>query len=406
MRALVVGAGFAGLSSAAELAAAGCEVRVLEARNRVGGRVWSRQLGSGAVIEMGAEFILPTNTVIRELVVELGLGLWDKGVRYGRREPRGGRPIPEGAPAEALATVKRALERDPERALVPVRPFLAELEIDAGAREYILARAEISAASAAEMIPAGDLPDLSPIDDHPSPGVAGGNQRIAIELANRLGDRVQLRTPVRRISWASPGGVTVATDGGELSAEAVVVAVPASVLGAIEFDPPLPGPHREALAAIRYGHAAKLFVPLSAPPEPRAVISIPERYWSWTATGEGGRPQRVLSAFAGSPGALERLAVAEGADRWLQSLRVSRPELDLEREQAILSTWSDDEWVGAAYSVSPGPDLGAAISAPCGPIAFAGEHTAGEFSGLMEGALRSGKAAARRLLATSEDPPR
>ena len=70
--------------------AAASEVVVLEARSRVGGRVWSERLPNGAVVEMGAEFILPGNTAIRELVDRFGLGLWDKGMRYGRRDPRGG----------------------------------------------------------------------------------------------------------------------------------------------------------------------------------------------------------------------------------------------------------------------------------------------------------------------------
>ena len=70
---------------------------MLEARDRVGGRVWSRQLDNGAVVEMGAEFILPGNTAIRELAGRLGLGLWDKGMRYGQREPRGGSASPRGA---------------------------------------------------------------------------------------------------------------------------------------------------------------------------------------------------------------------------------------------------------------------------------------------------------------------
>ena len=65
MRAAVVGAGLAGLAAAAELRRGGAEVVVLEARDRVGGRVWSRRLDNGAVVEMGAEFILPGNTVVR-----------------------------------------------------------------------------------------------------------------------------------------------------------------------------------------------------------------------------------------------------------------------------------------------------------------------------------------------------
>jgi monoamine oxidase len=104
---VVVGAGFAGLMAAHELARAGADVRVLEARARVGGRVFSREIEGGAVIEMGAEFILPGNTLIRKVASELGLGLWDKGVRYGRREPRGGPPVSRAALEAAVAAPAR-----------------------------------------------------------------------------------------------------------------------------------------------------------------------------------------------------------------------------------------------------------------------------------------------------------
>lgn len=400
MRAAVVGAGFAGLSAARRLSAGGWEVEVLEARDRVGGRVWSRQLESGAVIEMGAEFLLPGNTRIREVATELGLGLWDKGVRYGRREPRGGASFSDSRLAEALTLIERLIEREPDCALAPAKDLLAEIEIDPGARDYILARTEISAACSADLVPAGDLLGIAHVDGDPSPSIAGGNQRIALELARGLPQPVRLEEPVRRIAWQQPGRVRAATDTDVLEADAVVVAVPASVIGSIAFEPALPDERRRALSRVQYGQAAKLFVPLAAAPEIRAVMSIPERYWAWTETGPRDEPQRLVSAFAGSPAGLEGLAVADGPERWLDSLRELRPELDLEEDGIVLSTWADDEWVGAAYSVSPGPDLSAELAAPCGPIYFAGEHTAGDFSGLMEGALRSGEAAAESILAS------
>ena len=88
-RAAVIGAGLAGLAAADGLHRAGVEVVVLEARERVGGRVWSQRLPNGAIVEMGAEFILPGNTVVEATAERLGLGLWAKGMAYGRREPRG-----------------------------------------------------------------------------------------------------------------------------------------------------------------------------------------------------------------------------------------------------------------------------------------------------------------------------
>jgi hypothetical protein len=181
-------------------------------------------------------------------------------------------------------------------------------------------------------------------------------------------------------------------------ADVAVIAVPASVLHRIDFDPPLPDPLRDALGLVRYGHAAKLFVPLRAPAPPSAVMSVDERYWCWTATGDGGRPQPVVSAFAGSRPALDALRVDDGPGRWLDSLARLRDDLDPDGDGTLLSTWHDDPWVEAAYSTSPPPEVAAAVEHPVGPLAFAGEHTAGEHHALMEGAIRSGRRAARSLL--------
>jgi monoamine oxidase len=402
VRVAVVGAGFAGLWAAELCRREGHEVTVLEARERVGGRVHSRRLGNGAVVEMGAEFILPGNTVISELAAELGLGLWDKGMRYGRREPRGGPPVDDAALADALEQAEAALEANPEAAREPTDRFVAGLGLGPGAAEYLLARTEISAASSAALVPAGNLLGVAHIGDDPSPGIAGGNDRIAVELARGLGESVHLGAAARSIT-RSGGRIVVGTESGELAVDRVVVAVPAAVLDAIRFDPPLPEPLAGALAAVRYGHAAKLFVPLGDRPPLSAVMSVPERYWCWTASGDADGAQPVLSAFAGSAAALERLGVGSGPDRWLESLRRLRPDLDLKAGGAagepLLSTWDDDPWARAAYSVSAGGALAELLAAERGPVVFAGEHTAGEFAGLMEGALRSGREAARRICA-------
>ena len=398
MRAAVVGAGLAGLSAADELRRAGVEVIVLEARDRVGGRVWSRELENGAVVEMGAEFILPGNTAVRELAERFGLGLWDKGMRYGRREPRGGPPVRPDELAEAVEAIDCAVDRSPPE--LTARRLLEGLDIAPGAREAILARVEISSADSADRVVAGDLAGIAHIDDEPAPSIAGGNQRLARALAEALDPAVRLLSPVERIAW-SEGAVRLRAAGAELDADACVVAVPASVMDRIAFEPPLPDPLAEATAAVAYGHAAKLFVPLRAPTPPSAVMSVPERYWTWTATGDGPEPQPVVSAFAGSRAALDGLEVAVGPRRWLDSIARLRDDLELDLGGALLSTWSDDEWVAAAYSTSPSAKVTAALERGAGPLAFAGEHTAGPFAALMEGAVRSGRRAAATLLAAT-----
>jgi monoamine oxidase len=393
IRVAVVGAGLAGLAAADALARAGREVVVLEARDRVGGRVWSRELDDGSVVEMGAEFILPGNTVVEETARRLGLGLWAKGMAYGRREPRGV-AVGEDELRAAGVAIAAALE---DRAVAAGTAAALLARLDEPVREAVRARVEISCAAPAEDVGADELGGVAAISDAPSFGIAGGNQGLARALAARLD--VRLRTPVSAIAWG-PSGVVVRAGGGELAADAVVVAVPAPLVASIAFAPTLP--LASAVAGVRYGHAAKLFVPLRERPAPSAVLSVAERYWTWTARA-GQQVQPVVHAFAGSRPALDRLAVDAGPERWLVSLARLRDDLPLRPDGAVLSTWSGDPWARGAYSVHAPGGNDPALVERCGPVVLAGEYTAGPYAGLMEGALRSGLRAAAQLV--SLDPP-
>ena len=248
-RVAVVGAGLAGLAAADALLRGGREVVVLEARERVGGRVWSRRLDNGATVEMGAEFILPGNTVLEETAARLGLGLWEKGMAYGRREPRGGGAVVTADDLRAAAAeIERALG-DPAVAAGSAAALLDRLEQPPAVREAIRARVEISAAAPADEVAAEDLGGVAAFSDAPSHSVAGGNQELAIALAEPLGDRLHLRTAVRAIA-CSEDGVRLQTSGGEVDAAAVVVAVPATLVGEIRFEPELPAALRHALGAV------------------------------------------------------------------------------------------------------------------------------------------------------------
>ena len=111
MRVVVVGAGFAGLMAAWRLTQGGCEVVVLEARDRVGGRVWSQELIPGdrrTVIERGAEFVLDGYDVLREVLAELGLELAGTAMSYYQREPRGGGLVAASEVDECAAWVAAA----------------------------------------------------------------------------------------------------------------------------------------------------------------------------------------------------------------------------------------------------------------------------------------------------------
>jgi hypothetical protein len=380
--AVVIGAGFAGLAAAEALAAAGVDVTVLEALDRVGGRVRSYELDDGSVVELGAEFVLPGYEALRAAVDRLGLDLYEKGTLYGERDPVGGVATTTSqvrAAASALAGASGGSISDSLLRLVPAP----------GPREAIESRVAVSTAYEPEDQPASVLADgAAGFGPFPSHGVAGGNDRIAKALAARL--RVELGRPVEHVVW-SDDGVRI----GELSADACVVAVPAPRALAIVFDPPLPAWKREALAAVRYGHAAKLFLPLAAGSPPSQTLDVPGRFWMWTQLAPGGAPLPVASSFAGSPAALARLDVAEGPATWADAVRRLRPDLAYADADPVLATWPEGAYSAHALS-SPVDDE--AVARPVGPLSFAGEHTAGEWYALMEGALRSGARAAGELL--------
>jgi monoamine oxidase len=164
----------------------------------------------------------------------------------------------------------------------------------------------------------------------------------------------------------------------------------------------LPGYLRAAWQRAGLAHNAKLHLPLTGPVATSAVQSVPGRYWTWTATDASGQVQPVLHAFAGTEEGLAALAVYDGPATWAHEITILRPELAVDSDRALITTWNDDPWTGESYTAltvdrAPGDDQ--LIAAPVGRVHFAGEHTAGSWAGLMEGALRSGVRAADEVLA-------
>ena len=397
MKVIVVGAGFAGLAAAARLADAGVEVDVFEARDRVGGRVWSVPF-AGGVVERGAEFILPGNETVIATAERLGLALVRKGTLYGEREPRGGEPVTLEQVRDGLAQI--AAEPAPAAGARTVAEALGSYQLPSAVAEAIRARVEVSCACPADVLDASVLEEagaaFGPFDTYT---VEGGNDRIARGLAAELGDRVHLASPVRRVAW-SEGEVRIRAGAHLTVGDAAVLAVPATLLVTITFAPQLPDEEPSAIMHTAYGQAAKLFVALRTPAPPSQTLSVPGRWWCWTQLDAGGQPSPFVAAFAGTARALEALEVEAGPRRWLTELAGLRPDLDLDLDTALVSTWHDDPWARAAYSAalaSSGHD-GEEWTRPSGPLAFAGEHTAGEWHAQMEGALRSGERAAQQLL--------
>ncbi len=402
MRVVVVGAGFAGLACADELSRAGHEVVVFEARDRVGGRVWSSTvdgpLGS-AVVERGAEFVLDGYDVQRALCARFGLEVADTGMSYYVREPRGGLGTTVEAMARGSAGLVDAVARAGSGATVP--DVLAGLGLAPEVQEALQARIEISSAFPAEGLSAEVLGWAASFAGLPSGRIVGGNQGVATRLAQSLGDAVRLSTPARGITW-DDDGVVVRTDDGEVTADYAVVAIPLPLVAGLDLSPGFPSWKAEAIGRVAYGHAAKLHVPLRTPAPTSAVMATADRYWSWTLTAGAAEALPAVHCFAGSAPALDRLRVSDGAQTWAKALAALRPELDLELDAALLTTWTDDPWALGAYTAEglasrSGDDE--LLAEPVGPVHVAGEWTAGDLAGLMEGALRSGLRAAAEILA-------
>ncbi len=402
MRVVVVGAGFAGLMAADRVASAGHEVVVLEARDRVGGRVWSQELVPGdpcSVIERGGEFVLDGYEVMRAVLAGLGLELADTTMSYYEREPRDGPLTTPQDVARCAAAVGRAAASAPPGA--SLAEVVAGWDGPAGALAAYLSRAEITNGVPAGVLAAAAVRDVtSGFTRRPSWRVAGGNQRLAEGLAGRLGSAVRLRSPVRVVEHDHEG-VRVLTGDGLVAGGAVIVAVPMAVLRELPFSPPVPDRYRDAWRRAGLAHNAKLHVPLTRPAAASAVQSVPERFWTWTATDASGQVQPVLHAFGGTEAGLATLAVTDGPARWASQVAALRPELALDTGRALVTTWNDDPWAGESYSAATvdaadGDDQ--LIAAPLGRVHFAGEHTAGDWAGLMEGALRSGARAADEVL--------
>ena len=405
MRVVVVGAGLAGLMAARRLTQRGCEVVVLEARDRVGGRVWSQELVPGdprTVIERGAEFVLDGYDMLRQMVAGLGLELAGTQMSYYQREPRGGGPASAAQVAECAAWVAGAAAA-PGTSLAQVAEGWAG---QPGAMVAYLARMETTAGISADRLAAAVAQDTTAgFGWRPSWRVAGGNQQVAAGLARRLGPAVRLASPVRAVQQ-DHRGVHLSTAGGTVTGDAAVIAIPMAVLRRLLIVPPVPGRQRAAWDRSGLAHNAKLHMPLTRAAPPSAVQSVPGRFWTWTAADMTGQIQPVLHAFAGTEQGLAALAVSGGPATWAAQAVALRPELDTDPARAVLTTWNDDPWAGESYSadlVTAAPGDPEILAAPAGRIHFAGEHTAGPWAGLMEGALRSGQRVASEVLAGQHD---
>ena len=440
---VVVGAGLAGLSAARTAAHAGASVVVVEARDRVGGRTLNEEIGDGQVVEVGGQWIGPTQdrlaALARELLVDTfpTYGEGENLIEYGGRLRRYRGTIPRINPV-VLLDVERAQRRLNRMARrVPLdapweAPGAAALDGQTAAtwmRRNLATKAGrmllelgIEAVWAAQpedmsllhvlfyIHSAGSLELLFDTEGGAQQDrFVGGSQRIAILMAQELGrEHVLLEAPVRRIERAAHG-VTVHADGATVRARRAVVAIAPTLAGRIAYDPPLPGFRDQLTQRMPLGTVAKCM----------AVYDEP----FWRAEGLSGQgtsdtgPVKLTfdnSPPGGSPGVL--LGFLEG--RQARELGRLRPE---ERRTAVVDCfarlfgpragrpdayverlWADEEWSRGCYGchmpTGAWTAYGPALREPIGPLHWAGAEYSTVWNGYMDGAVRSGEETARAAL--------
>ena len=439
-RVVVAGAGLAGLAAADELARAGAAVTIVEARDRIGGRVWTVRDGfaGGQHGELGGEFVDDGHERMRTLAARFSLPLvrvLPRGFTHRYHAEDGEIRVSRSGPWQVLEEVlaplirqyKAARGRDDAAAIREMSTYSLHdwlLRQDAPADVHALADttrgfflADIQDLSVLPLV--AQLADSGAPSRTPVYRIAGGNDRLVNAVMSQTPARLLLSHSVRGITQAVDRIVVRVSDAQglrqDIEGDAAVIALPATAVSRLDFAPPLPDEQRRAIGRLRYGAATKVVVQCAGPglAGRRAQAFATDRRLGafWDASegqledveaprGTPGRLSMINFLGGGSISNELRARVARGPDRLLSELCW----LGLAGTPVIAShtaVWEDDPFAGGGYAfLDPGfdPAWKPLLSRPFGRVVFAGEHTSDQRQGYMEGAVESGQRAAAELM--------
>ena len=452
---VVVGAGFAGLTAARRLVGAGKSVLVLEARDRVGGRVWNHQLGHGLVSEAGGTFVGPTQDRLAALAQEMKVGtfpVYDTGQdvfvssrgreTYSDTGPTGTAPtdpliLPEltevvaqldqmstSVPVDAPWEATNAASWDSQTLQTWIdnntaTPYFRELVPAATRPIFGVEPRELSllftlfyiAASGDERNPGTFERNFDTRNGAQQDRFIGGSQRIAQLVARHLGSRVVRSSPVRRIVQG-PHGVTVTSDKLTVHAKQAIVAVPPALCHRIAFSPGLPAGRSGLGRHLPMGFLGKVAVVYDRP------------FWrdqglTGTALSTSGPIAATFddSPPGGSPGIVFGFVGGDALRAFLRYPPAQRQAQVIDQlaglfpdpagsarkpREYLEKFWPLDRWSGGGpVGVAPPgtyTTYGPSLRAPFGAVHWAGTETSTYWNGYMDGAVRSGERAALEVL--------
>lgn len=443
---VIVGAGIAGLTAAWRLHQAGVAVRVLEAQDRIGGRMYSLRdfFPDGQVCELGGELIDTGHISMRFLAEELGIPL-DDFVLDDHSLARelfhfDGRTIAEHEIVEAFVPVSdrivRALAtiegdvsyKNPGGAEELDRTTLAEWLDRAGVSGWFRELLDVGYTTefGLETDRQSALNLLLMIDPNPAPfriyagsderfHVRGGNDRIPLTLAERLGDRIERGVRLEAVSRSADGGFRCSVRRGqaseELRADHLVLAVPFTLLRQVRLDVDLPPVKRRAIQELGYGTNAKLMAGFARRvwrtrgSNGSTLSDLPYQI-SWETSRMQPGEHGILTNFTGGRHGEElgRGTPAEQAARFVADLEKVFPGVTAARAgmKEARFHWPSFEWTRGSYSCYlPGQwtGFGGAEGERVGNLHFAGEHCSRVAAGFMEGGCETGEGVARAILA-------